>query len=345
MSRIFEAKAPALSIIITAYEQPVSLSLLLLSLQGQRCDASFEVIICDDGSSRSALDTFHARTDLSQFDLLYVWQSKKGYRAARSKNNGIRCARAAVLLFLDADILLKPDFLQSHLAARIRSKQIVCNPRRWLLGTDSMPDTLPSSLATPASKIEELLSRYRAQPNDTSVFQQLNHLAEDFDRPPQQKDAVSKYPWMACVGFSFSVDNGPEVYFDEHFEGWGPEDRELALRLISRYNYSLSYQDEIQVFHLENYSTGRPRLCGLPTAHDQIVAFLRNIVYFQRLYGDDASSRIADVVLYYELDLGLNQWRLDPLSQIDLHLIDPGQIRLKLAFVKEWLYLNGMLSD
>jgi glycosyltransferase involved in cell wall biosynthesis len=288
---------PIASIIITVFDQPESLDMLLAALETQTYAEPFEVIVCDDGSSKDikgALDLCARRTSL---DLKYVWQRRNGYRAARAKNNGIRCAQGNYLIFLDADVLVGADFVGSHIAAHERPRWIVCNPRRWLCPHP------PHSDLSAVRTTRRMISLYKKQGIE-SVRRQLSVITEDLgDRAQQRMYHASRQPWMAFLGFSFSVDRTEEVRFDEYFEGWGPEDRELGFRLVSRHGFGLTYRDDIEVFHLEACSTGRTPFEFLPTQHAQIVAMLRNLDHFFRLYPDDDLSVLCEIALHYDLDL------------------------------------------
>jgi glycosyltransferase involved in cell wall biosynthesis len=129
---------PLISIIVTAFEQPDSLTLLLRSLEIQDCECPFEVIVCDDGSSFSVFEKCSGHPGKLRLDLKYIWQPKLGYRASRAKNNGIRCAQGQYLLFLDADIIVKFDFLRAHLSAHIEPSLLICNPRRWIFESSAL---------------------------------------------------------------------------------------------------------------------------------------------------------------------------------------------------------------
>jgi len=318
--------------------------LLLASISTQEFPHPFEVIVCDDGSSQGMQEVI--REYSSTLDMRYIWQSKHGYRAARSKNNGIRCAQGQILLFLDGDILLPPGYLASHMAARTHAHQVVCNPRLWLLGTENVElSGLEAKIVSAAPMVQDLLTLYQQHPEDRSLVSQMEAMSVDIDRSMQRRYAASDTPWLACIGFSFSVDNEPGVFFDENFQGWGPEDRELALRLTLD-GYSVKYQDDFHVLHLENYSTGRPRTSGLPTEHEQIVDLLHNNVYLQDRYSHTDLSDLTQIVLSYELDLDTNRWRVHTSQETD-GPADTARDRLthKLQMVKDWLSRNGRLQQ
>jgi glycosyltransferase involved in cell wall biosynthesis len=284
---------PLISVIITAYSQTDSLAILLRSLQVQELTDHFEVIICDDGSTPPL--TTNIRSTL---DLRVIWQSHTGNRAARSKNNGVRCATGRFLLFLDADIVVPKDFLRRHLDSHKQSREIVCNPRRWLL-------TKPSWLCSDYPM--------ESAPSIESILADLRTSTVDVDRRYQRRDASSVNPWLACIGFSFSVERAPTVVFDEYFEGWGPEDRELAIRLSLLHGFTVKYVDDLEVYHLEFASTGRSHAVSerddfMPSDHAAIVQFLRGIDYLVSKYPASSLGDLPLLVLDYHLEPSTDRW-------------------------------------
>jgi glycosyltransferase involved in cell wall biosynthesis len=288
-----------LSVIVTTFEQPRSLSALLACLGAQSTDVPFEIIICDDGSSSA---TIQAVSDplFADMDIRYVWQPNQGHRAARSKNNAIRCARGDILVFLDGDIMVDCDFLKRHVDAHHSSKLIVCNPRKWIIA--------PSNGRSISESIPDIFSRSR---DDISVlFRKMSEKSIDVDRKHQLDMSKTKDAWLSCIGFSLSIDRRPEVVFDETFEGWGCEDRELALRLVKRHGFSVSFRDDINVLHLEACSTGRTPFAILPKTHSQIVAYMKNVIHFRELYPDVDLSIMVQPLVAYRLNPGTQCWEL-----------------------------------
>src|SRR5579875_11880 len=291
-----------LSVIITTFHQPHSLAALLCCLRAQDVDVPFEVIICDDGSSLATLKA--VKNDaFSRMDIRYIWQPNHRNRAARSKNNCIRCARGDILVFVDGDIVMDSDFLRKHLEAHDSQNLIVCNSRRWVIDAatskfrkQSGSKPPPDSLIGSADEI-------------SSPFKQMLQDSIEVDRDYQIR-MYKTDPWLSCIGFSFSVERHPAVYFDEAFEGWGPEDRELAFRLVKRHGFSVSYRNDIEVVHLETCSTGRTPFTLLPRKHSQITSYMRNMIYLRNLYPDEDLSVLLKPLLAYRLNPATQHWEL-----------------------------------
>jgi cellulose synthase/poly-beta-1,6-N-acetylglucosamine synthase-like glycosyltransferase len=323
-----------ISVIVTGYAQSESLEILLRCLSVQVMDENFEVLVCDDGSSPAMIAESYATYIHLGLDLRYIWQTKQGNRAARSKNNGIRCAAGELLVFLDGDIVVREDFLREHRAAHAKEKQIVCNARKWFLGSGQQP--MPAGLAECTgtqprfTNLKELSVK-----NPRELFSYLDAHSFNVDRDGQKAASLSDCPWAACIGFSFSVAKTDSLYFDEGFVGWGPEDRELALRMVKRHGYEIVFCDDIEVFHLEDYSTGRQPGRLFPQDSAAATQYLENMCYFDNLYPDEDLSAVLAPILGYRLNTPGDSWESTPIS--DIRSGEPLDIETQLARIRSWI--------
>lgn len=119
MAKICEARAisqtPAVSVIVTTYNWPEALAMVLesLRLQGNR---DFEIVIADDGSRQETRDLVERFRQESGLTVKHFWQADEGYRPSRSRNGATNLATGKYLIFIDGDCCLLPDFIDSHLA-------------------------------------------------------------------------------------------------------------------------------------------------------------------------------------------------------------------------------------
>lgn len=101
-----------ISIIIPVYNQAAKITKTLQSIEGQSFK-NFEVIIVNDGSSddvENIFATFIKASNTSN-SYLFINQENKGAPAAR--NRGFREASGELVFFCDADVVLKPEALES----------------------------------------------------------------------------------------------------------------------------------------------------------------------------------------------------------------------------------------
>lgn len=102
-----------LSVLITTYNQPAWLELVLLGYRVQTF-RDFEVLVADDGSderTRSVIDG--ARSQLG-VPLHHVWHEDRGFRKCTILNRAIEASSGEALLFTDGDCIPRPDLLAVH---------------------------------------------------------------------------------------------------------------------------------------------------------------------------------------------------------------------------------------
>ncbi len=271
-----------ISALVVVYNQPLTLRWLLTSLLDQDYQGAYEILVCDDGSTREILDVVADIDRAHQPDIRYIWQPDRGFRAGRSRNNGIRAAQGDLLVFLDADQVVDRDFLTRHAAAHTHPRQLVVGPMKRV-----PPDAAAWTTGTEALQYARALTG----PN---LFPEA-----------QDKWARSAYPWMSCLSGNLSCDRRPEVAFDEGFIGWGGEDRELAYRLTRRFGYELTFDKSTVSYHVSGDGG------TFFKDHDKIVQFLRNRLYFRSLYPDADLVPVFGAVRYCRLNRQTNRWFVD----------------------------------
>jgi len=105
---------PRLSVVVPAYNDAPILRLCLARLAAQTlAHAAYEIVVVDDGSTDdtprvvSEAASGQARIRCVRFD------RNRGRSAAR--NAAVRAAGAPLVVFVDSDVLVLPDFLQRHI--------------------------------------------------------------------------------------------------------------------------------------------------------------------------------------------------------------------------------------
>lgn len=98
------------SVVVPAYNQADLLGHALRALLDQTLAPDrYEVVVVDDGSTD---DTPRVVEALAPRIRLVRFPANRGRSAAR--NAGIRAARAGLIVFVDSDVLVRPDFLDQH---------------------------------------------------------------------------------------------------------------------------------------------------------------------------------------------------------------------------------------
>ncbi|MGE0710402.1 MAG: glycosyltransferase [Planctomycetota bacterium] len=214
-----ELAPPALSVIVTTYNKPRDLVRALEGFRGQTF-RSFELLVCDDGSgpeTREVVQRYAAGVD---FPVRHLWQEDTGFRAAASRNNGVRAARGETLVFSDGDCVPLPDFLQRHLDAR--DAGAFQAGERWLLSQEEADlvtvDAIASGAAFRAPPAREVKRVKRIRRND--AFYWLTGLKPERPRLMTCNCSAPRARVEAINGL------------DERYEGWGMEDEDLRRRLV-----------------------------------------------------------------------------------------------------------------
>ncbi|WP_406002995.1 glycosyltransferase family 2 protein [Streptomyces sp. NBC_00829] len=115
--------APGLTVVIPCRNARATLGEQLAALSAQRTAFSWEVIVIDDRSTDGSADL--ARSFAERLPQLRVLVNQRHRGAASSRNQGARCARGRALLFLDADDVVGPGYLQA-MGEGLAERVLVC---------------------------------------------------------------------------------------------------------------------------------------------------------------------------------------------------------------------------
>ena len=143
--------------VVALYNRLASVQVLLSQLATQSVSAGcFEVIVIDDGSAEPATSVL--RAEAYPFDLTVRRQENQGPAAAR--HHGINIARAPLIIVIDDDMRVEPDFVAAHLAAHAAPSDAAESGPRVVLGR----------LRAPTGHALRLFERYQ--------IAQLNRVAQ-----------------------------------------------------------------------------------------------------------------------------------------------------------------------
>ena len=206
-----------LALVITTYERPDALAAVLASVKHQR-KAPAEILVADDGSTPETRAVVRRHAPLAPAPLRWVSQPHEGFRLARLRNLAIAATRADYLVFVDGDMLLHPQFVADH--ARFARRGCFTQGVR-VLADESLTRSLladPLRHVGPASAGLGVLRRAYLL-RSTVLARALGGVA---NRLISLKGCNQGY-WRDDL----ERVNG----FNEQFVGWGPEDKEIAVRL------------------------------------------------------------------------------------------------------------------
>ncbi len=128
-------------LIVATYQNPRALTLCLTSVAGQAVPPD-TICIADDGSgpeTKQAVDGFAATHP--EMAIRHVWHEDRGFEKNTILNRAIATSEAEFLIFIDGDVLIRPDFIARHLE--------LARPDRWSSGSLIRLDAEASAAVTP----------------------------------------------------------------------------------------------------------------------------------------------------------------------------------------------------
>lgn len=109
---------PALSVVIPTCDRAETLAVTLAAFDRQDTHASFEIVVCDDGSRDGTPDVIARAMDTGRRPVVSLRQPNRGANAAR--NHAVAAARGRRLLIVNDDTVPAPGLVAAHLAAHAR---------------------------------------------------------------------------------------------------------------------------------------------------------------------------------------------------------------------------------
>ncbi len=192
----------AATIVIPTHNRADSVPLVVQRLMTQDVPPErFEVIVVDSASSDRTTEVLASLA--KKYPTLTALRSEKP-GAAAARNMGLDGAKGPLVVLLDDDILVGPDFVRRILRAHHE------RPDRVLLGR----------IVAPWDDSTDPFERYLLQVQDVNIY--------DF---PDNSNVPANYFYTACVAIPRDVLGATR--FDEGFSVYGVEDIEFGFRLLS----------------------------------------------------------------------------------------------------------------
>ena len=214
-----------ISVIVSTYNRPDALDLVLSALADQDY-SRFEVIVADDGSTEATTSLIRAH-QLSQCrPVHHVWQPDEGFRKAEIHNQAILKAAGRYIVFLDGDCIPRPNFLSRH--ATLAQKGRFVTGHRIPLTQAFTEEVLANRL---------LIHRYSFRNwVRMRLAGKTRRLLPYIFLPDGPWRHARRRNWRRLLGCNLAVwtaDLNAINGFDGRYRGWGAEDSDLAIRLIS----------------------------------------------------------------------------------------------------------------
>lgn len=224
------------SLIITTYNWPEALQLTLNSVTRQSLPPD-EVVVADDGSGPATLTALERWRQRLSMPLRHVWQPDEGFRLARARNLAIRAASMDYIVLVDGDMLLHRDFIRDHVACA--RPDCFIQGARPQLGADITRRLLNG---------EQLSLGWWTPGLQRRLYAWRSGIASRMTS--RIKDTLGGI--QGC-NQSFWREHALRVNgYDERFNGWGPEDREFAARLLHTGIHRNYVRHRAIAFHLHH---------------------------------------------------------------------------------------------
>ncbi len=134
------ADSPEISVVIPALNASTTIGEQLRSLLSQKCSASYEIVVADNGSNDGTRDVVrHAALGDRRVRLVDASASPLGGSGA--KNLGVREARGVLVAFADADDVVAPGWLEAAKEGLRQAHAVTFTREYWTLNPE-----LPRSL-------------------------------------------------------------------------------------------------------------------------------------------------------------------------------------------------------
>jgi glycosyltransferase involved in cell wall biosynthesis len=213
-----------IEVIMSAYNKIVDLNIVLDAYLRQEYN-KYSLCIADDGSD-SSIGKLIATFKKKGMNIRHVWQEDKGFRKAKILNKAIQSSEAQYIIFTDSDCIPDPTFISDH--KEVASKTHYTTGVRVYLKEDISNQLRSGKL--PVSKLFSTFWRLLK-----SIQGQVSKSEQAIRYPKWLLPFIMKAKKkMAAFGSNMAMSRESLLNingFDEDYEGWGCEDKDLLWRL------------------------------------------------------------------------------------------------------------------
>ena len=231
----------SVSIVITTYNRPDALEIVLQSLLQQSIQPH-EIIIADDGSKIETKNLVEKYISLFSISVKHCWQEDNGFRLSAIRNKAIAMSKAEYIIMVDGDMLLHRHFIRDHI--RCAEIERFVQGRRVLISKKLTYQLL--------SKQKRCLKVFTK-----GIKNRLNACCLPLFSPIVSL-FLSKQKYTSVRGCNMAFWKKDVIAingFNEAFIGWGREDSEFVVRM---FNYGIKRKDlrlggvAYHLYHSEN---------------------------------------------------------------------------------------------
>jgi hypothetical protein len=213
-----QKKHLTVALLISTYNWPQALELVLLSISGQT-KMPDEIIIADDGSkdvTKQLIEKFRSEHKLP---IKHIWHEDKGFRKSLILNKAVKEITSDYIVEIDGDIIIHPKFIEDHVKAA-QSGYFVQGSRAMIT----------------EEKSKEILNTKEISFSvfSSGLYSRFNALRAPILTPVFILDPSNPFHVKGCNLAFWKKDYISVNGYFNGFEGWGGEDYEFAARLLHK---------------------------------------------------------------------------------------------------------------
>ena len=249
-SKPFMASYPSNSLIISTYNAPLQLELVLRSALAQK-KLPDEILIADDGSTNETQILIETIKRESPIPIIHVWHEDKGFRKSIILNKTITKAKGDYLIQIDGDCILHPSLIKDHLRfARVGYYQF------------------GSRIRIPEEKVPTLLKKKCIHFDFRSPYPQktIRSIRIPYATLLQKPITFGVKKFRGCNASFWKSDIHAINGYNEAMKGWGCEDSELIIRLQNKGIKGRRLRYCGLVYHMDH-----PTACKKATSDNQLI--------------------------------------------------------------------------
>ncbi|TNJ43176.1 glycosyltransferase family 2 protein [Tamlana fucoidanivorans] len=233
------------ALIITTYNWPEALELVLKSVKLQEVFPT-EVIIADDGSSSETKELIEAFAKEFPVPLKHVWHEDKGFRKSGILNLAISKTKADYIIQLDGDCIMHKKFIKDHLQS-VESNTYLYGSR-----VNVQEDFLSILFKKKIVKFSYFSKGIKKRNRNLHIPFLGSLIYKKSNKLSRKLRGCNLSYWKS----DFIKVNG----YNENMTGWGREDSELIIRIINSGILGKRMKFKAIIYHIWHKESSKTKL-------------------------------------------------------------------------------------